>query len=111
MLFKCQLWPGSICKCDVTIYPKSDDSRVVVLSELPWNEGTSLARAFEVLLDQVCRTYYLNPERVACLEHVLEPGSLCERWFLVHFDVVNGKVCNPRWQKVNESFVQLAIAY
>ena len=109
MLFKCELWPGSICKCDVTIHCKPDGSKVITVSELPWNTGISIGRAFEILLDQICQKFYIDPERVMYFERILERGSLVDRWFLVHFDVVDGKVCNPRWQNVNESFVRSAM--
>ena len=111
MLFKCELWPGSICKCDLQVHPKRDGSQVVVVSELPWNDGISLTSAFEILFDQICETYYLNPERVTYLEHHLERGSLSDRWSLVHFEIKNDRPSNPRWQEVSESFVKLAIGY
>ncbi|MEL7035722.1 MAG: hypothetical protein AAFO04_08925 [Cyanobacteria bacterium J06592_8] len=109
MLFKCELWPGSTCKFDLTLYCKTDGSKVIVVTELPWNKGISIARAFEILLDEICSNYCVDPERVMYFEQILERGSLVERWFLVHFDVVEGRVCNPRWQNVSQSFVRSAI--
>jgi hypothetical protein len=109
MLFKCELWPGSICKCDVTIHCKPDGSKVITVTELPWNTGISIGRAFEILLDQICQKYYIDPERVMYFERILERGSLVDRWFLVHFDVVENKVCNPHWQNVSYSFVRSAM--
>lgn len=109
MLFKCELWPGSTCKCDLTIHCKPDGTKIIVVTELPWNTGVSVARAFEILLDDICRTYYIDPERVMYFERILERGSLVDRWFIVHFDVVEDRVCNPKWQNVSESFVRSAM--
>ena len=91
MLFKCELWPGSICKCDLQIHPKSDGSQVVMVTELPWNEGISISSAFEILFDQICETYYLNPERVTYLEHRQERVGVVEQWSLVHFDIIKDR--------------------
>lgn len=111
MLFKCQLWPGSICKCDLHIHPKSDGSQIVMVTELPWNEGISISSAFEILFDQICETYYLNPQKVTYLEHRRERENKGEQWSLVHFDIINDQACNPRWQDVTESFVRAIVTY
>lgn len=111
MLFKCELWPGSICKFDLTIHCKPDGSKIIIVTELPWNKGISIGRAFEIVLDQICQRYYIDPEQVLYFEQMLERGSLVDRWFLVHFDVVEGKVCNPRWQNVSNTFVRSAITF
>lgn len=111
MLFKCELWPGSICKCELHIHPKSDGSQVVMVTELHRNEGISISSAFEILFDQICETYYLNPERVTYLEHRREQAGIAEQWSLVHFDIIKDRACNPRWQDVTESFVRTVMTY
>ncbi|MEB3278567.1 MAG: hypothetical protein VKK42_06545 [Lyngbya sp.] len=82
-----------------------------MVTELPWNEGISISSAFEILFDQICETYYLNPERVTYLEHRQERVGVVEQWSLVHFDIIKDRACNPRWQDVTESFVRTVMTY
>ncbi len=111
MLFKCQLWPGSICKCDLQIHPKSDGSQIVMVTEFPRKQGISISNAFEILFDHICETHYLNPEKVTYLERRCEPGGLGQQWSLVHFEIIKQRACNPRWQDVTESFVRTIITF
>ncbi|MDY7023687.1 MAG: hypothetical protein SWJ54_20455 [Cyanobacteriota bacterium] len=82
-----------------------------MVRELPRNDGISISNAFEILFDQICETYYLNPERVTYLEYHKERVCGSQQWSVVHFDIIKDRACNPRWQDVSESFVRTVMTY
>ncbi len=116
--------PGG--RCGLQIFPGTDGIPVVVLSELPSNNTTSITNLVECLAAEVLTRYL--PERIGqdppfhCIEHYPRvPGSnLPESFDLVRFDFTiperrphHGKDClslgTPQWRRITRRSLEIMI--
>lgn len=89
---------------------KSDDSVIVIASELENNPGMSVTNRAEQLANQVCRELEIAPERLIWLEHYpggdKAPQYQQERFRLVAFHLADGRLSAPRWLPVSRNWVE-----
>lgn len=82
---------GSTGHCGLQIFPGSDDIPVVILTELPSNNSTSVTNLIESLAAEVLEKYL--PNRVGqrlpfhCIEHYTETRDHPETFDLVTFEL------------------------
>jgi hypothetical protein len=102
-------------QCGIEVYHGSQ-SAVVIVTELPDNEGMSICNAFEDLILQVAKAFELDPGRLLWLEN-WEAWKVCEgapydreeeEWIKVEFDWDGRLASKPRWMPVTASFVEAA---
>ncbi|MGH2416468.1 MAG: hypothetical protein ACRDEA_22800, partial [Microcystaceae cyanobacterium] len=55
-------------RCSLEVY-RGNNSAVVIVTELPDNEGMSICNAFEDLIVQVVKAYDLDPANLLWIEH------------------------------------------
>lgn len=104
-----------IAKCGIEVY-RGFNSAVVVVTELPDNEGMSICNAFEELILQVAQAYKLDPGRLLWIEHwgawKRQEGAPYDReaeeWHQVRFKWDGTRASAPYWVNVSESFVEAA---
>jgi hypothetical protein len=116
--------PGA--RCGLQVFPGTDGIPVVVLSELPSNNNTSVTNLVECLAAEVLTDYF--PERIGqnpafhCVEHYpRKPGSpLLESFDLVTFELTipkrrlaHGKyrlsLGTPRWRRITRGELERMI--
>ena len=72
---------GCACQCDIEVH-RHTDFDVVVATEVPDNEGTSITNMAEQLATQVCKAFDIVPDRLIWIEHYPErPISRREPFF------------------------------
>lgn len=104
-----------LAKCALEVY-RGSNSAVVIVTELPDNEGMSICNAFEDLILQVAETYDLNPGGLLWIEHweawKSSEGAPYDReeeeWIRVKFEWNGHRASKPCWIPVTASFVEAA---
>ncbi len=118
--------PGA--RCGLQIFPGGDGVPVVVLTELPFNNNTSVTNLVEYLAAEVLASYL--PERIGrkppfhCVEHYPRGGGsrLPETFDLVTFDLaiperrrVHGgelsSLGTPHWQRITRGELERLIGH
>ena len=99
---------GCESKRGLRISPLQDGRVLVVCSELPDNQGTSVTNFTEALAGLVCTDYGIDPARLVWIEHyVPHRGHPKPDWDRVTFKVVSdgrGAVFfEPRWRPMREA--------
>jgi hypothetical protein len=89
---------------------KSDDSVIVIASEMDDNPGMSVTNRAERLANHVCRELEIAPERLIWLEHYQGkndcPQWSQERFRLVAFHLADNRLHAPRWLPVSRNWVE-----
>ena len=106
MIYNYEGFHGCACICDLEI-----TKNLVIVSEMPENEGTSVTNFAEQLATQVCREFEIQPKHLIWVEHYPERGDWKELGYPESYDLVsfnlndNGVFSNPRWTGITPAVV------
>ena len=100
MIYNYTGFHGCACICELEII-----DTLVIVSEMPENEGTSVTNFAEQLATLVCQEFKIEPKHLIWIEHYPERGDFRdfpESYDLVNFNL-NGKgiFSNPRWTGIS----------
>jgi len=100
-------------KCGIKIV-NGRDKTVVVVTELPDNPGTQITTFSAELAEQITKTHNITPEKLVYIEHSPDMQSklsfYSESFYLVNFEIENGKFSSPQWEKYTKEQVDHLIA-
>jgi hypothetical protein len=108
------LW-GIASKCGLK-HISQDGSDIVLVSELyKDNPGTSITQVSTSLAMQICKKFNIPLKNLVYIEHSPDMNSRLsfynENYYLVEFDIQEGKLSNPKFKKLSEeelnSYIQL----
>ena len=108
------LW-GIASKCGLK-HISQDDKDIIVVSELyKDNPGTSITQVSTSLAMQICEKLNIDPKNLVYIEHSPDMNSRLsfynENYYLVEFEIVAGKLSDPKYKKLTEeelkSIIQL----
>lgn len=94
--------------CQVRIYHVKKQ-RIVILTQLPENEGLSVTNGVEKIATEVQQIYSLRSDTI-WLEHYLDdcayyelsdPRDQGEHFSIVSFELSNGNFSRPRWKRLS----------
>ena len=95
---------GSYSICDLEII-----KNLVIATEIPENEGTSITNIAEHLATQVCQEFDIDPKHLIWIEHYPQRGErkeYPESYDLVQFNLnANGVLSDPRWTGISKEVV------
>lgn len=77
--------------CDVKI---NKDKKIIIITELNNNSGTSITNAMNIILDNLIIDYNLNLTKYK----IYEKYENDDMYSAVKFDMVDGKTSNIRWE-------------
>lgn len=107
MLYEFRGFHNCESKCQLDFYAGPLGEVVVVATELPDNEGTSITNMAERLAGLVCEEWGINVERLLWIEHYPEGKSdslddaSAESWDLVTFQIRGGHLHSPEWRALD----------
>lgn len=85
---------GCDCICKVEIYA----GQVVVVTELPENDGTSITNMAEQLATSVAHDFHLQPQTLTWIEKYPQDNFREEDdYSIVHFKIEGAKFSKPEW--------------
>ena len=94
----------SYCICDIEII-----KNLVIVTEMPENEGTSITNMAEHLATQVCQEFDIDPKTLIWIEHYPQRGEwkqYPESYELVSFNLnTEGVFSSPRWTEISKEVV------
>lgn len=100
-------------KCGLKIIQRADNT-VVIVTELPDNPGTQITSFSSELAQQIAKTHNINPEELVYIEHSPDMQSklsfYSESFYLVNFEIENGKFSSPQWEKFTKEQVDQLMA-
>ena len=101
MIYNYEGFHGCVCICDLEII-----RNLVIASEMPENEGTSVTNFAEQLATLVCQEFEIAPEHLIWIEHYPERDGVsrkyAENYDLVSFNLNgNGVFSKPRWTGIS----------
>ena len=83
---------------------------VVVCTEAPDNEGTSVTNCAEVIASKVCLEYGINPDELIWIEHYIHPfedsGLPQETFDRCEFQRVQGDAGKSTWGRITHSIFE-----
>jgi hypothetical protein len=88
---------------------------VVLCTEAPDNEGTSITNMAEHVAEEVAKAYQIRYDKLVWIEHYLHEGlpDIGETFDLVKFDLTNSfysdKFAHPTWQHLEREAVERMI--
>ena len=104
MIYNYTGFHGSYCICDIEII-----KNLVIATEMPENEGTSITNMAEHLATQVCQEFDIDPKNLIWIEHYpqrCERKESPESYDLVQFNLnANGILSDPRWTGISKEVV------
>ena len=105
MIYNFTGFHGCACICDLEII-----RNLVIASEMPENEGTSVTNFAEQLATLVCQEFEIAPEHLIWIEHYPERDGVSrkypENYDLVSFNLDNGVFTSPRWTGITPEVVK-----
>ena len=101
MIYNYEGFHGCVCICDLEII-----KNLVIASEMPENEGTSVTNFAEQLATRVCQEFEIEPKHLIWIEHYPERDGVsrkyAESYDLVSFNLNgDGVFSNPRWTGIS----------
>ena len=101
MIYNYEGFHGCVCICDLEII-----KNLVIASEMPENEGTSVTNFAEQLATLVCQEFEIEPKHLIWIEHYPERDGVsrkyAESYDLVSFNLNgDGVFSNPRWTGIS----------
>ena len=101
MIYNYEGFHGCACICDLEII-----KNLVIASEMPENEGTSITNFAEQLATLVCQEFEIEPKHLIWIEHYPERDGVsrkyAESYDLVSFNLNgDGVFSNPRWTGIS----------
>ena len=104
MIYNYTGFHGCASICDLEIH-----KNLVIVSEMPENEGTSITNMAEQLATLVCQEYDIDPKHLIWIEHYPERGEwkdYPESYDLVQFNLNDdGVFSSPRWTGLTPDIV------
>jgi hypothetical protein len=106
---------GIASKCGLK-HVSQDGRDIIVVSELyKDNPGTSITQVSTSLATQICKKFDINLKNLIYIEHSPDMNSRLsfynENYYLVQFDIRDGKLADPKYKKLTEeelkSFIRL----
>lgn len=92
-------------RCGINITEKGDKYYVVATELYDENKGTPIANVSASLAQQICNKYEIPLENLVYFERNPETNSKLsfygEEIFKVDFDIVENKLTNPRYSKID----------
>ena len=97
---------GMLSKCGIKIKPYEDKTLVIATELYQDNPGTSITSVTASLAQQICNHFNINPQNLIYVECAPQMNSKLsfydETFFKVDFDIVDGKLENPKWSKMTQ---------
>lgn len=108
------LW-GIASKCGLK-HVTQDGKDIIVVSELyKDNPGTSITQVSISLATQICKKFKIDFKKLIYIEHSPDMNSRLsfynENYYLVEFDIREGKLSNPRFKKLSEEELKSYIQF
>lgn len=103
---------GSKAHCRIRAYRGRDGQFVVVATELPTNQGTSITNACETLAAEVCTRLEIDPTAMRWVEHYTAGPHRdgAESFDVVTFIPSAGRrehgLGQPKWRRVSKAVVE-----
>ena len=92
-------------KCGLKIIPKESKTYVIVTELYQDNPGTSITSATASLAQQICVHFNINLLDLIYIECAPGMNSKLsfydEVYYKVNFDIKNGKLEEPKWEKIS----------
>ena len=114
MLYHYKGFGGCESQCDLEIH-----KNLVIVTEIPENEGTSVTNVAEQLATQICEKFKIDPSKLIWIEHYPERGEwkdYDESYDLVQFNLEGGNpffpndskgvLSNPRWTPITKEVAE-----
>jgi len=100
---------GMLSKCGIKIQPFENKTVVIVTELYQDNPGTSITSVTASLAQQICKHFNIQPQDLMYIECAPGMNSKLsfydEVYYKVDFELVDGRLECPKWEKLNASFV------
>jgi hypothetical protein len=96
-------WESS---CRLRIFDGPKPLAIVVVSDIPRAEGTSITNCAEFLATKVVAEFGVNPLTTVWAEHYPHPGGQ-ETYDEVVFDWDKGRASSPRWKPLEKKYIDM----
>jgi hypothetical protein len=95
-------WTNTTGVCGIEVF-----GTTVICTQFPENRGTSITNMAESLAAQISEKYSIPLHDLIWIEHYPADALFAANYKVVAFDMVQGRVLNPRWQEIEPQAVDL----
>lgn len=103
------LW-GRKATCGIKVVKKADKTIVIATDLYKENPGGSITEFVAELATKICSSYKIDIQYLSFINHIPEVKSnlefYAEAFFLVPFEIIDGQLQKPDWNKITRKEVE-----